>query len=219
MIRKSQENSSREKESSSDNNSNSRRRLLKKRIKKIKVETSEESEECSKEDERRRKQKKKGRKSKADQEDDISIIERLLYKLDNRKVPELEPFDENAGIDLEEHIERFEEYYRDSYKGGKHLRLKALEKQLTGRTLEGLRSVKQNDEEYETVKRKLIEWYEGEEDTRKELARRKFEKAAMKSQESTLRYSNRLLQLFKFAHPNKKFDKSQLLINKWCITN
>ena len=180
---------------------------------KNKFESSEEDEHSSTSSNRSR--RKKNKKSKVKENNEMKMLAKLLNKIDNRKVPELEPFDENAGIDLEEYIERFEEYYRDCYKGGKHLRLKELEKQLTGRTLEGLRSVRQNDDEYETVRRKLIKWYEGEEETRKELAKRKFEKAAMKPQETKLMYSNRLLQLFKLANPKKKFDKSPVLISKF----
>lgn len=172
----------------------------------------EESESSSSDDNYRARKKTKKRNNKSDKE--LSLLEKLLTKLDNRKIHELEPYDENSGLELYEYIERFEEYYSQNYRGQKYLWLSALEGKLKGRILQGYRSVRQDDEGYEKVKRKLLKWYDEEKEGRKIIARENFESARMKDYESVLLYCNRLLKLYKIAYPKKDHEKSKILMNK-----
>ena len=203
------------KETESNQNSSSEseeRKQVKKKIKKIQkkkyVKTSESSNSS---DESQRNHRKST-------ENEIMILKEVIKRLDNRKVPDLENFDENTGEDIEEYLKRFEEHYEETYRGGKHLRVRTLEKYLNGKTLETYRALKQNDDNYKDMKKKLIKWYREEEENRKSSAKRKFEKAKMKSNESTIMYSNRLLQMYKIAYGNRKYETSNTLINKFVST-
>lgn len=161
------------------------------------------------------KKRKRTKKKKSKEDKELSVLEKLLSKLDNRKLHELEPYDEECGVELGEYLRRFEEYYRKNYKGEKYLWLGVLETKLKGRTLQGFKSVRQDDEGYEKVKKKLLRWYEEEKEAREMKVKRNFEKAKMKVSESLSLYSNRLLKLFKMAYPKKDHEKSSILINKF----
>lgn len=183
---------------------------------------TEKSDEMSEEDtnstQERIKKKKKLKKKPVVSTNEPTTLEMLFSKLDNRKVPELEAYIEDNGLDLEEYLERFEDYFKENYKGSSYLWLGELEGKLKGRTLEGYKSVKLSDDSFPAVKKKLIKWYRDEKESRKKISRKNFEKAKMKSNESTLMYSNRLLQLFKIAYPKKIYNTSELLRTKFTNT-
>lgn len=142
-----------------------------------------------------------------------SLID-MISKLDNRKVLDMEEFEEEGHMELSEYFDMFEEYHSENYKGRKYFWLNQLKKYLTGRTLENYRSIRQNEDNYNVVKRKLIKWYNDEKEIRIQRARKRFEREKMKDRESLLSYSNRLLSSFKKAFPNKKPDHSSTLIYK-----
>ena len=127
------------------------------------------------------------------------ILRTLVKKLDNRQLPKLEKFNEESTVRLEEYLTRFENYCKQNYKGGEYLWIGELEEMLTGRALEGFRTIRQNDEDYRTTRRKLLEWYEEERELRTARARKRFHNAIIQADESILLYSNRLLSLFKIA--------------------
>ena len=110
----------------------------------------------------------KKKRSKRGQLDNYKS-DRLGSLFDNRLVPELESFAE-SGLDLEAYLTVFEDYYRENYRGGSYLWVKQLERQLTGRMLEGFRMLRQAGDSYEEVRDKLLAWYEGEKELRKEEA-------------------------------------------------
>lgn len=179
--------------------------------------TSTEDEECesfsySSSTLGRKKKRTKRRTVKEDKE--LSVLEKLLSKLDNRKLHEMEPYDENCGLELSEYLRRFEEYYSKNYKGEKYLWLGVLESKLQGRTLQGFKSVRQDDEGYEKTKRKLLRWHKEETETRATTARKNFDRARMKDGESVSIYCNRLLKLFKMAYPKKNHECNNALLNK-----
>lgn len=146
---------------------------------------------------------------------DTQILINLIKKLDNRAIPQLEKFEEGSSMSLERYLEEFEEYYHENYRGRKYFWLNELEKKLSGRTLEGYRSIRQADDEYEVVKMKLLRWYDEEKELRKKSARKKFDQARMKERESVLMYSNRLLSMFKIAFPKKNYESSETLMNRF----
>ena len=143
-----------------------------------------------------------------------NTLEILLKKLDNRMVPPLDSFKEEDDLDLAEYLKRFEEYYEANYKCSKMIWVEELSKKLEGRILEGYRSVKQKGDRYEEVKKKLLIWYNEENEVRRESARRMFNKAQFKPSETMLRYCNRLLALFRRAYPKKNAETSNTLISQ-----
>ena len=143
------------------------------------------------------------------------LVSNLVQRLDTRAVPKLERYSEESGISLTCYLKRFEEYYRDSYKGGEYLMVGELEQQLTGRALEGLRSVKQVGDTYERTKKRLLGWYEEEKGARKQRSRRSFQNMQLKPGESIFSYSNRLQAQFRIAYPNKNSENSSSLIDKF----
>ena len=151
----------------------------------------------------------------SDDTDEDKTIRKLVKRLDNRNLPKLGNFDENSGLHLEDYLKRFENYCREMYRGSSDLWIGELEDRLTGRALEGLLTVKQDDEGYKRTKERLLKWYEEERELRVAKARKKFQNASMKNNESIFLYSNRLLSLFKVAYPSKQADKSTNLIYKF----
>ena len=108
-------------------------------------------------DKRKKKMRRKKREPKYDQ---IELLTEIVNKLDHRAVPQLEEFDENEGMDLERYIEEFEEHCRENYRGRKHFWLTELGRKLSGRTLDCYKSIRRTEEGYETVKDRLLQWYE-----------------------------------------------------------
>ena len=149
--------------------------------------------------------------------DDGKLFE-VMKKFDNRVVPKLEVYDEEAGLSLVQYLERFEQYCEDNYRGGDYLWISELEQHLTGRTREGLRSIKQADDSYKMVKEKLVMWYEDESEVRKMKARKTFQSIKMRKEESMLMYCNRILSLFKIAYPKKNHQTSKILLDQFRLT-
>ena len=173
------------------------------------TETSEYGSSSGSEEEYHPKKKKS--KKKPEELTDESKFKMLLDRLDNRVMPELEPFDEESCESLVNFIKNFEEHYKNNFKGNKQFRVRALEKLFTGRILESYKAIRKVEREYSIIKKRLLSWYEGEKEMRKQKAKRKFEKATVKKDESMLMYSNRLMSLFRLAYPNKKAEKSDNL--------
>lgn len=146
---------------------------------------------------------------------DVVILKRLIASLDNRSMPSQAPFDEESGQDLAVYLERFENYCKQSFKGGKYLWVKELEKNLKGRTLAGFHSVVKVNNSYRNVKENLLSWYKEEKQARKAKARGKFERAKPKSGESYFIYSGRLENLFTVAFPKHSIETSQTLLYKF----
>ena len=92
----------------------------------------------------------------------------LLDRLDNRVLPELEPFDEESCESLVNFIKNFEEHYKNNFKGNKQFRVQALEKLFTGRILESYKAIRKVEKEYSIIKKRLLSWYEGEKEMRKQ---------------------------------------------------
>lgn len=159
--------------------------------------------------------KVKKEKDSDDNTDDENTFKKLLRKIDNRMIPELEAFDEDGNMTLNEYFDIFEEHHRVNYKGRKYYWLNQLKKYLNGRTLECYRSLRQFEDEYSVVKRKMLKWYEDEREARRKRAKNKFETVRMKERETLLMYSNRVVSLFKKAYPRKQINKSSTLMNKF----
>ena len=133
---------------------------------------------------------------------DVSVLEIIAERLDNRRVPILGKYDEESGESLENYLSRFENYCEDNIKGGKSFWIDELESRLTGDTLEIFKSMKDPNETYERLRVKLVEWYRGMKDMRKRKARVQFESAEHNPNESLYIYSTRLEKMFRRAYPS-----------------
>lgn len=138
----------------------------------------------------------------------------LMKQLDNRKVPPLEIYDEESGMELDKYLERFEVYYKTNYKCSNQVWIEELEKYLKGRTLEGFHSIKQIEDSYGSVKVKLLEWYQEESEVRRERAVKAFSKLRYQKGQTMLMYCNKMLNLFKKAYPKKEIEVSNTLIGQ-----
>lgn len=180
--------------------------------------SSSDSESSSKEDRKMKtKTKKKHHKNKKEKDnysDDNDTLIKLLKKIDNRKIPDLETFDENGSVGLKEYFEVFENYHKEHFRGKKYFWLTELKKYINDNMLESYNSIRLTEDDYSVVKRKLIKCYNDEKETRKRKAKNKFDKAQMRENERLIFYSNRILSLFKKAYPRKNHEKSDALVSK-----
>ena len=81
--------------------------------------------------------------------------ESLLRHLDNRKVPDLEKFDEASGKDLNNYLSKFETYCSANYRGSEEFWPTELEKHLTGNILENFKWMREVKDDYDYLKDKL----------------------------------------------------------------
>ena len=142
-------------------------------------------------------------------------VKKILRNLDSRSVPRLEQFDEESGQDLKKYLRRFEHYCSNTFRGDKSLWIGELGNHLTGRALDCFKSVRQFEDDYKDVKEKMIHWFNDEKEARKGRARKQFEKAKPRKNESMYMFCNRLETLYKVAYPKHKTETSKTLISKF----
>ena len=149
---------------------------------------------------------------------DGNLFAQLLERLDTRKVPRMEKFNENDE-DLEEYLNRFEKHCENNIKGGKEGWLRELEDQLTGDTLENFKSCeKKSNKSYDKLKTKLLELYMDTREIRKRKAKDEFHSMKMRYDEQLYLFSNRLELQFRSAYPSytdAKIEKSRTLRDKF----
>ena len=144
-----------------------------------------------------------------------SIMEILVDKLDNRKVPPLSKFDGMSGQHLEDYFGKFEKYCHQNIKGDEDSWLDELEDKFTGETLQAFQSIKDVGDSYRKIKSKMLCWFEDMKDLRKKNARQQFEVMKFTKGDTLYLYSTKLEKTFKRAYPNKKTDTSSMLREKF----
>lgn len=145
----------------------------------------------------------------------LELLVRALTKLDGRKVPAQEKFDERTGQDLKRYLKKFESYCESNFKGDRDLWIGQLELHLTGKVLDAMKAVRDADDSYEKVRDKLLEWYGNMKDLRKKKNRSNYEKAQFIKGESLYLYSTRLERLYKLAFPNHIIKNSKSIQEKF----
>ena len=83
----------------------------------------------------------------------------VMSKLDNKKVPLQEKIDESSGQTLKKYLVKFESYCKSNFKGNQDFQIGELDRHLTWKTWDAFRAVRDVDDNYENLKRKLLEWY------------------------------------------------------------
>lgn len=166
---------------------------------------------------RQRQQTRTSRKGKHQSREGVKMTNliKAMSRMDSRKVPEQEKYDEQSGQCLRKYLTRFEQYCEHNFKGEKSLWIGELERHLSGKTLDAFRTVRDEDDTYKALKRKLIEWYDDLKDMRKKINRNKFKNANYKPGESLYLYSTRLEKIYKIAYPNHDTNISKTLQEKY----
>ena len=139
----------------------------------------------------------------------MEFFEKMLERLDNRRMPQLEGYDGDRD-ELEEYLIKFEDYCEENIRGNHSFWIKELEKLLTGDILAAFLSFRDKKDTYKSLKAKLIEWNKDTKEHRKTKAREKFNKLKMKKNEDLYIYSNRLEAQLKVAFPKMSESKIQL---------
>ena len=158
------------------------------------------------------------RKRTTNKSRDESLIEILVEKLDNRKVADHRKFQEDKGQSLGDYLASFEKYCSRNLKGDKDTWIMELEKYLTGDALKAFEGMNDLNESYESIKMKLLTWYERRRELRKERVRDQFNQISHNNGESLYLYSTRIEKLFKRAYSKSNVDNNLILIKKFMET-
>ena len=140
---------------------------------------------------------------------------KLLDKLDNRRVPKLEDYDDKSGEDLQDYLKKFETYCQENIRGDSSFWVGELQNHLSGDTLKAFISLRDNRDRYHQIKEKLVTWDKETKDLKKKKAKDKFLKLKMEKNEALYLYSNRLEKQFKLTYPKHKTETSKHLIDKF----
>ena len=132
---------------------------------------------------------------------------------DYRMAPKMEKFKEGGNI--KQFFKMFEEYCRNNVRGSRRFWLGALEEQLEGKVLEIFHDLRDEDDEYEDTKEKLIQWYEDTEEVRRKGHKKKFKNAQRREGDSLYIFSIRLESMFKRAYPGHDVHKSSKLFDRF----
>ena len=154
--------------------------------------------------------RRKGRRPR-----DWEVLEEISEKMDNRKHPRLDKFDETCGQPLKDYLERFERYCKGSLKGDSCFWVTELELHLEGETLNAFKSMRKYDDNFGEIKGKLLDWYDHMKTLRKKKCRDEFNNMKYKSGESYYLFSSRLERSFRLAHPKDKVQTSSKLRTKF----
>ena len=139
----------------------------------------------------------------------------MMRNIDLRKLPKLEKYNEETGRDLLKYLDKFELYCRENFRGHKDFWISELEEHLEGKTLEHFKMLRDWDDSYKSVKKRLVKWYTKDAKLRKKTYKKKFEKAKPRDGENIHMFSIRLASLYKSAFPGGSYDKSDVLMDRF----
>ena len=177
------------------------------------TDTEESDDSSSESDKSTRSTSKKNRRKSEN-----SMLKKIADKLDNRKIPNQEKFDENSGESLKEYMLKFESYCKANIKGSKRFWISELGEHLDKETLKAFKAIRGVNDEYSEVKKKLLEWYTDMKDIRKKRYRDQFNKIRQEKDESLYMLSSRLEKYYRLAYPKHEIEKSDLLAEKYMDT-
>ena len=138
-----------------------------------------------------------------------------LNKLDVRKSPKLEKFDEDGSLELNKYFIKFEQYCKDNLKSNRMYWVAELEEHLSKETLKAFQVLKDEEDGYDEIRDKMLSWYKDMDEIRKEKNKKKFKDAEMRDDESLFLFSSRLEKLYKAAYPTHDIKGSKKLLDKF----
>lgn len=139
----------------------------------------------------------------------------VFDRLDNRRTPALEKFDENSGLDLAKYLRKFETYCSSNFRGGRNSWIGELEMHLEGKSLAAFKALRSVHDSYDTTKTKLLEWFNDMKELRQENNKLQFKNAKQEHEENMSLFGTRLERLFNLAYPLRKSDNSRTLQDKF----
>lgn len=160
-----------------------------------------------------KKEKRSG--TKYVKKDEFSKMLDAMSRMDTRPATSVEPFDEKAGINLRHYLEEFEVQCRLNFRSLPKFWIGELQTKLTGDALEAFRSVRTIDDTWESLKKKLVKWYETEKTGRKSKFKKEFMDVSLRKNESLYLLATRLEKVFKVAYPKKPASTSMTLIDRY----
>ena len=146
------------------------------------------------------------------------ILRALVDKIDNRPVPKHENFDEKTGQSMKDFLESFEKYCSNYYKGDTKLWLNELENKLSGETLRAFRYHRSHNEDFISMKYKLIQWYDDVKYDRKQKYKTDFTKLKYSKDESLYLFSIKVEKAYKLAYPKGNVENSSTLRDQFLKT-
>lgn len=180
--------------------------------------TSESSSSSCSSPVRKRSGREKGSRhgTKSSKHDHFRAIEQARPKMDISKAPVLKTFSEDSSMSLKEYLEIFEMYCRQVCSGtNTYFWMGELETHLSGSVREALDTLWSTSDTWETLKRKLLKWYDADKLTRRAKFKTKFYQAKQIRGENVFLLATRMEKLFEVAYPNKSFEYSKTLRNRY----
>lgn len=143
---------------------------------------------------------------------------KAMSRLDARKIPHMEKFEEGSGQELMSYLKKFEHFCKNNYRGDKVLWIGELEQHLSGKIQSAFKAMRDVDDTYEDAKEKLVEWYDNMKEMRKNKNKMKFRNVKYVKGETLYLYSLRVEKLFKIAYPKHAMNTSQSLQERFIAT-
>ena len=135
--------------------------------------------------------------------------------LDYRQAPKMEKFKEESSGNIKSFFKKFEEYCRKNIRGGRRFWINALEEHLEGKVADTFAQLRDEEDEYEEAKEKLIRWYKDSAESRRRSHNKKFRNAQPHEDESLYLFSIRLACMYKRAYPRHDVNKSKKLVKQF----
>ena len=152
-------------------------------------------------------------REKKSQNDYVQLI-KAMEKLDTRKQPTLQKFNESKGVSFSDYIAKFENHCRNNIKGDKSYWISELSQYLEGDILDACKMFEKSQSDYKKFRNKLIKWYNETKEVRREQLKSSFLNAKRKEGESLYLYSTRLEHLYRVAFPKRNCKYSETLVTK-----
>lgn len=175
------------------------------------TETSSESSDS----ERKRRKIKIRKKTTGRRYIERDEISDMIRYMGARKIPTMEDYDENSGMDFVQYLEDFQTYCEQVIPGKTKFWIPELQSKLTGNVLKVFKSGRTNGDTWKRVKKRLVKWYKSDAQFRKTKFKTLFEQAKPEGGESLFMLAIRMQSLFKMAFPKRGVDTSKTLTDKY----
>lgn len=159
--------------------------------------------------------RKKTKKRNNNKKKSIQSLGEALRMFDNRKLPVQEKFDDASGEDLKNYLIKFEKYCECNFRGDRIFWIGELQRHVEGKVLKAFNSIRDVNDTYESLKKKLLEWYNDLKELRTKKNRAKFQNAHYVAGESFYLFSSRLEKIYRVAYPKHNVNKSKVLRDKY----
>lgn len=145
-------------------------------------------------------------------------LSQALRNLDIRKTPSPGMYDAKSGLDLTDYLRKFEVYCENNFKGDKIFWIDELEQHLEGKIKAAYQVMRTHRDSYNTVKKKLLEYYQDRKRERKIKQRAIFRDMKINRSESVYFFAARIEKQYRVAYPSHSVRTSQTLRDKFTLS-